>query len=155
MKIHLISIGKGMTPWVQQGFEEYAKRMPKDFQITLQEVTAIKRNGNAALDTIKEQESLKLLGKLPARALAIALDPRGKKLNTPALAKQLDTFYQMHQDIAILIGGPEGLSEACLKKMKQLWSLSDFTFPHALVRIIIAEQLYRAMTLIKGLPYHR
>lgn len=155
MKVHLLSIGKSMPTWIEAGFAEYVKRMPRDFEIQLHEVSAIKRGENANCDTIKEQESFRLLEKIPKGAFPIALDPKGKKISTEALAKTLHGFYEMHQDIAILIGGPEGLSTTCLKHMRQSWSLSDLTFPHALVRVIIAEQLYRAMTILKNLPYHR
>ncbi|MCD6046642.1 MAG: rRNA ((3)-) methyltransferase [Gammaproteobacteria bacterium] len=155
IKIHILSIGKGMPAWIEAGFAEYAKRMPRDFEIQLHEVSAIKRGENANCEHVKEQESLKLLEKVPKNTLKIALDPKGKKLSTELLAKELQIFYEEHQDIALFIGGPEGLSQACLKQMHQSWSLSDLTFPHALVRIIIAEQLYRAMTIIKKLPYHR
>lgn len=79
----------------------------------------------------------------------------GKKLTTEQLAQTLKTFYEQHQNIAFLIGGPEGLSPDCLKQTTHSWSLSDLTFPHALVRVILAEQLYRAMTILKNLPYHR
>jgi 23S rRNA (pseudouridine1915-N3)-methyltransferase len=155
MKIHIISIGKTMPSFINEGFNEYSKRMPREFEIILHEVSAIKRGNNANCEVIKQQESRKLLEKIPANCSCIALEPRGKKLNTENLATLLQDFYQNHQDIALLIGGPEGLTQECLSKMQQTWSLSDLTFPHSLVRVLLAEQLYRAMTLIKGLPYHR
>lgn len=144
-----------MPAFINQGFEEYQKRMPRDFALILHEQAAIKRSGHTHCGTIKQQESMKLIEKIPQDCLPIALDPRGKKLTTEQLAEILKTFYEQHQDIALLIGGPEGLSTGCLKEMTQVWSLSDLTFPHALVRVIIAEQLYRAMTILKNLPYHR
>ena len=155
MKINIISIGKSMPAFVNQGFIEYQKRMPRDFEINLHELSAIKRGDNANCEAIKQQESKKLLEKIPPSAYSIALDPRGKKCTTEQLAKLIDAFYQHSQEIAILIGGPEGLSQHCLDRMQQIWSLSDLTFPHALVRVILAEQLYRVMTIIKRLPYHR
>ena len=155
MKIHIISIGKSMPAFINQGFEEYQKRMPRDFECILHEVAAIKRSNHTHCDTIKEQESLKLMEKIPAGCLPVALDPHGKKLNTKQFSALLQAFYEDHQNLAILIGGPEGLSQHCLNQMAQSWSLSELTFPHALVRIILAEQLYRAMTILKGLPYHR
>lgn len=155
MKIHIISIGKSMPAFINQGFTEYQKRMPRDFELILHEQAAIKRSGHTHCDTIKQQESLKLMEKIPEYAVPIALDPHGKKLTTEQLSEVLKRFYEQHQDIALLIGGPEGLSKPCLQQMKQTWSLSDLTFPHTLVRVILAEQLYRAMTILKGLPYHR
>jgi 23S rRNA (pseudouridine1915-N3)-methyltransferase len=155
MKIHLISIGKSMPAFINQGFSEYQKRMPRDFELILHEQTAIKRTGHTHCEAIKQQESLKLLEKIPAAAISIALDPQGKVLTTEQFSAALKNFYEQHQDIAFLIGGPEGLSASCLKKMRHIWSLSHLTFPHSLVRVILAEQLYRAMTLLKGLPYHR
>ena len=155
MKITLLTIGRGQPRWIEDGFSEYAKRMPRDFELQLIEVTAIKRGDNDNLDKIKTQESAKLLEKIPSNTKLIALDPQGKKLGTESLAIQLDHFYQDHQDIALAIGGPEGLSQELLSKATQCWSLSDLTFPHGLVRIIMAEQIYRAMTILKKLPYHR
>lgn len=155
VKIHIVSIGKGTQDWVNQGTNEYIKRMPKDFEIILHEISAIKRGENTNTEAIKQQESLRLLEKIPKDTYPIALTPNGKTFDTEALANLLDDFYQAHQDLAILIGGPEGLSQACLEKMRQRWSLSALTFPHALVRVIVTEQLYRAMTILKKLPYHR
>lgn len=155
MKIFILSIGKGQPRWIEEGFNEYAKRMPRDFELQLIEIAAMKRGENDNLDKIKKQESAKLLEKVPTTAKLIALDPQGQKLSTENVASDLDRFYQHHQDIAIAIGGPEGLSPDLLKKAHQSWSLSDLTFPHGLARIIIAEQLYRAMTILKKLPYHR
>jgi len=144
-----------MPAFINEGFSEYQKRMPRDFELILHEQAAIKRSGHTDEGSIKQQESLKLLKKIPQDTVPIALDPRGKKMTTEQFSASLKNFYEQHQDIALLIGGPEGLSETCLKQMKHIWSLSDLTFPHSLVRVILAEQLYRAMTLLKGLPYHR
>lgn len=155
MKIYILSMGKGMPRWVEEGVEEYIKRMPKNFELELREVSALKRGDNANASLIKTQESLRLLEKIPPQTYSIALDPRGKKLTTEAFADQLKHFYEEHQDITFIIGGPEGLSDTLLTKVSARWSLSELTFPHALVRILLAEQVYRAMTLIKGLPYHR
>lgn len=155
MKLHILSIGKGMPDWVNQGTMEYLKRMPKEFEVILHEIPAVKRGENANCEQIKQQESTRLLEKIPKGSYSIALDPKGKTFTTEVLAQHIDGFYQEHQDITVLIGGPEGLSAECLEKVRQSWSLSALTFPHALVRIILAEQLYRAMTIIKKLPYHR
>ena len=155
MKIHIISIGKTMPAFVNDGFSEYQKRMPRTFDVILHEITAIKRNAHANCTAIKEEESKRLLDKIPKNTYPIALDPQGKKFTTEQWTQKIECWYQAHQDIALLIGGPEGLSQTCLAQMKECWSLSDLTFPHALVRVIVAEQLYRAMTIIQGLPYHR
>ena len=155
MKIHLLAIGKGVPQWIHQGVEEYTQRMPKDFEFFLHEISATKRGKNANEMAIKQIESRKLLEKVPAGAYPIALDPHGKTLDTLSFSNALADFYQAHQDLALLIGGPEGLSCDCLKKVRQCWSFSALTFPHALVRVIVAEQFYRAMTIIKKLPYHR
>ncbi len=155
MKIWLLTIGRGQPAWIAAGFAEYQKRMPRDYEITLIEIAALKRTENANLAKIKQEESQKLFEKIPPHSLPIALDPRGKKVSTESFSKLLQEFYQAHQNIAFLIGGPEGLSDELLAKVSLRWSLSDLTFPHGLVRIILAEQIYRTMTIHKNLPYHR
>ncbi|HPY41824.1 MAG TPA: 23S rRNA (pseudouridine(1915)-N(3))-methyltransferase RlmH, partial [Thiolinea sp.] len=107
------------------------------------------------LKRICELEGEKLLAAIPAGSLVIALDVLGKPWSTEQLSSQLDQWLASGQDVALLVGGPEGLSKACLQRSDQKWSLSALTFPHPLVRIIVAEQLFRAWSILSNHPYHR
>lgn len=155
MKIYLLAIGQRMPGWVEQGYKEYASRLSGTVQIELKEVSAAKRVRNSVIEKIKVDEGKRLLAAVPAGAKIVVLDEHGKSQTTKQLAIHLENWVQMSQDIAILIGGADGLSEECLQKADYKWSLSAFTFPHPLVRIILVEQMYRAWSLLNNHPYHR
>lgn len=155
MQINLIAIGNKMPNWVETGFKEYQKRLPTDYQLNLIEIPAIHRPKNADTKRIQKNEGEKLLIKVPTSNKIIALDEHGKQFTTTALAQKLKAYHDDNRSISLLIGGAEGLSPECLQQAEEKWSLSSLTFPHPLVRIIIAEQLYRAWSVIAGHPYHR
>jgi len=155
MQIHLITIGQKMPSWVKQGYDEYAKRMPKECEIRLKEIPAGKRGKNSDVKRIIRDEGEKMLTALPKNCCIVTLDVLGKPWNTPQLAKSMQGWLESGQDIALLIGGPEGLADSVKQSAQQSWSLSNLTFPHPLVRIVVAEQLYRAWTIINNHPYHR
>ena len=155
MLIHLIAVGTRMPNWVEDGFSEYAKRMPLESKIKLVEIVAGKRSKNSDIKRLTQQEGEKMLAAIPKGAKVVALDVLGKPCSTEELAKELKTWQGSGQDIAILIGGPEGLADDCLKKAQQKISLSKLTLPHPLVRVVLVEQLYRATTILKGHPYHK
>jgi len=155
MLIHLIAIGTRMPSWVEEGFIEYAKRMPPESKLKLVEITAGKRGKNSDIKRLTQQEGEKMLAAIPKNAKVVALDVLGKTLATEELAQELKSWQGSGQDIAILIGGPEGLADDCLKRAQQKISLSRLTLPHPLVRVVLAEQLYRATTILKGHPYHK
>ncbi|MDH5393497.1 MAG: 23S rRNA (pseudouridine(1915)-N(3))-methyltransferase RlmH [Gammaproteobacteria bacterium] len=155
MNIHLLAIGQRMPAWVDQGYKEYASRLSATVQIELREIPAAKRVRNSVIEKIKQDEGKRLLAAVPQGAKIIVLDEQGKSQTTKQLACHLDDWIQMSQDVAILIGGADGLSAECLQKADYKWSLSEFTFPHPLVRIILVEQMYRAWTLLNNHPYHR
>ena len=155
MHIHLIAIGQRMDAWINQGFQEFAKRMPPECNLQLKEIAAGKRGKNADIPRILQQEGERMLAAIPAGARVIALDVEGKQWSTPQLAQQLEHWLPSGQDVALLVGGPEGLAPQCLERAQQRWSLSALTLPHPLVRVVLAEQLYRAWSLHKGHPYHR
>jgi 23S rRNA (pseudouridine1915-N3)-methyltransferase len=144
-----------MPAWVSDGYDQYARRMPPDCRLELSEIPAVQRGKNADLKRIVEQEGKKLLASAPKKSQIIALNTEGKSWSTEQLAQQLDRWMQQGSDLALLVGGPEGLHASCLQVASQQWSLSPLTFPHPLVRIIVAEQLYRAVSLLRGHPYHR
>lgn len=155
MKIYLLAIGQRMPAWVEQGYKEYASRLSTTVQIELKEIPAAKRVRNSVIEKIKQDEGKRLLDAVPVGAKIIVLDEHGKSQTTKQLAVHLDDWIQMSQDVAILIGGADGLSAECIQRADYKWSLSAFTFPHPLVRIILVEQMYRAWTLLNNHPYHR
>ena len=155
MQIHLVAIGKRMPNWVTDGYQNYAKRLPPDYQCRLIELEAKKRTKSTDIQRCLDEEGELLLQAIPPDHLIIALDRQGKTLNTPALAKHLHTWHDQAQSISILIGGPEGIADNVLQRAHHRWSLSALTLPHPLVRVVISEQLYRAWSIITNHPYHR
>lgn len=155
MHIHILAVGQKMPGWVTQACDEFLKRMPRELQLKTTEVPLIKRGKNSDIERIKRDEGRKLLDAVPAGASIVVLDVTGKKLSTEALATNLDQWMAQGQDVAIIIGGPDGLSDEVLSAARQKISLSELTFPHPLVRVILVEQLYRAWTIINNHPYHR
>jgi 23S rRNA (pseudouridine1915-N3)-methyltransferase len=144
-----------MPGWVKEAFEEYRGRLTAPVSIALVEIPARKRGKNPDLSRIVEDESESLIKRVPKGSVTIALDRRGKRLTTERLAAMLEEWVDHSQDVAFLVGGPEGLSERCLAAARHRFSLSDMTFAHPLVRVILAEQIYRAYSINNGLPYHR
>ena len=155
LNCYLIAIGNRMPNWVNQGVDEYRKRITGTVNFKVVEIPAIKRGKNPDLKRIATQEGKQLIAALPANTLPIALDRLGKELDTQDLANNLQSWIDDGQDVAFLVGGPEGLSEECLSKCRLRIKLSAFTFAHTIVRVILAEQLYRAFSVTRGLPYHR
>ncbi|TCJ98321.1 23S rRNA (pseudouridine-1915-N(3)-) methyltransferase [Volucribacter psittacicida] len=155
MKIQLIAVGTKMPAWVKTGFEEYQRRFPKDIPLELIEIPAGKRGKNADIKRILEQEGDKMLAICGKNSHIVTLDIPGKPWTTEQLAKQFEAWRHDGRDIALLIGGPEGLSLACKAAAESSWSLSPLTLPHPLVRIVVAESLYRAWSLLTNHPYHR
>lgn len=144
-----------MPNWVNEAYQEYANRFPKQFSLDLIEIPLRKRTKNADISRHMAEEGELMLKAIPAGNKVITLEVDGQSLNTPALSAKLQRFQDTACDISLLIGGPEGLAPACLARADARWSLSALTLPHPLVRVILAEQLYRAWTLMIGHPYHR
>jgi 23S rRNA (pseudouridine1915-N3)-methyltransferase len=155
MKIYLIAIGAKMPAWVTQAYQDYAQRMPRECQVILKEIAAEKRTKNSDINKIKMKEAAKLMAAIPPNCHSVALDVQGKQWSTETLADHLNTWMMSGQDIALLVGGPEGLTNDVRRQVRQLWSLSTLTFPHPLVRVVLAEQLYRAWSITANHPYHR
>ena len=144
-----------MPEWVSQGYDEFARRMPPECRLNLIEIPAAKRTKAADIKRLLAQEGERMLEALPKNVLVVALDVSGHRWDTEEVAQQLDAWMHEGRDIALLLGGPEGLAPACRQQAERNWSLSPLTFPHPLVRIIVAEQLYRATTILKHHPYHK
>lgn len=155
MRIHLIAVGNRMPAWVAEGYREYAQRLPPECALHLTEIAPGKRGKGADLDRIRTDEGAHMLAVLPRAAQVVALEVTGTDWSTEALSRQLAHWLQGGRDLALLVGGPEGLAAECLARADQRWSLSPLTLPHPLVRVVVAEQLYRAWSLLQGHPYHR
>lgn len=155
MKIYLLAIGTKMPAWVTQAYHDYANRLPKECELVLKEIAAEKRTKNSHLASIKQKEADKLQDAIPSHCKVIALDVTGKAWSTEKLAENLQDWMMSGQDVALLVGGPEGLTDELRRQADQLWSLSALTFPHPLVRVILAEQLFRAWSITANHPYHR
>lgn len=155
MKIRLLAVGSKMPAWVEEGVETYRKRLPKDFSLDIEEVALGQRGKNADIARAREQEAERIRGKLRGNEHVVALEVDGKAWTTEQLARQADGWRLLGQDVVLLVGGPDGLDPAVSAMAQQRWSLSPLTLPHPLVRIMLAEQLYRAWTLLVGHPYHR
>ncbi len=155
MQIHIIAIGDRMPEWVEAGYREYAKRLPRECRLVLHEIPAGRRAKGADLRRLIEQEGARQLAAIPAGARVAALDRTGKQLDTEALAEELKRRLAGGENLALLVGGPEGLAPACLERANERWALSKLTLAHPVVRVVLAEQLYRAWSIVRNLPYHR
>lgn len=155
MRIHLIAVGTRMPGWVKQGYEEYATRLPPECSLRLIEIPAARRGKQMTTGRSLREEGERILAAIPTGTRVIALEVDGREWDTGELSRQLSTWLQDGRDLALLIGGPEGLDTACRARAEMAWSLSRLTFPHVLVRIVVAEQLYRAWSILASHPYHR
>lgn len=155
MKLIIVSVGHKMPGWIAAGFEEYAKRMPREAQIVLQEIKPEPRTSGKSTVQIMEAEAQRILAVLPQNCRKIALDEHGAQPTTRQLATQMQDWMLAGQDVAFIIGGADGLHESVKQAAQQLLALSALTLPHALVRVLLAEQLYRAHSLLHNHPYHR
>lgn len=155
MHLSVVAIGQRMPAWVVKGWSEYARRFPRGFSLNLREIPAVKRSRNADIESIRRRESDSLLAATSASSFKIALDETGHQWSTRQLSEQMTDWMQTGRDVDFLVGGPDGLSPDCLEKADFRWSLGQLTLPHPLVRIVLAEQLYRAWSLTQNHPYHR
>ena len=155
MKFRLLAVGTRMPGWVEQGVQEYKKRLPADFCLHLQEIPLARRGKNASLDQAVRKEADALLHQLQVSDYVVALDVKGRQFSTGEFAKRLEYLRGQGRNVSLLVGGPDGLGEQCLERADERWSLSNLTLPHPLVRIVLAEQFYRAWSLLQNHPYHR
>ena len=155
MQINLICVGNRMPSWVQQGYDEYAKRLPRECELVLKEIPAGKRGKNTDIVRIVKEEGERMIAAMPQGTHVLTLDIPGKPWTTPELAQSMQRWLANGQSVSLLIGGPEGLADEVKQLARESWSLSKLTFPHPLVRIIVAEQLYRAWSILHNHPYHR
>lgn len=155
MKFLLASVGHKMPEWISDGFNEYAKRMPREARIELLEIKPEPRTTGKTTAQIMEAEAQRIQAVLPASCLRIALDERGAAWTTRQFADKMKLWLGEGRDVAFIIGGADGLHESVKDGAQLLLALSAMTLPHAMVRVLLAEQLYRAHSLLHNHPYHR
>jgi 23S rRNA (pseudouridine1915-N3)-methyltransferase len=152
MKIRLLAVGTRLPGWINEGVDAYARRLPAENSLHVEEL-ALSRRG-AAVERVRD-EGERLLKKVDRSHHVVVLDEAGNSYTSRELAEELDRWRQLGTDVALLVGGPDGLADACRDRANGAWSLSRHTLPHGLVRVLVAEQIYRAWTLLTGHPYHR
>ena len=155
MKLIIVSVGHKMPVWITAGFNEYAKRMPREAKIELVEIKPEPRTTGRTTAQIMEAEAQRILAALPQTCLRIALDEHGAQITTKQLAIQMQGWMREGRDVAFIVGGADGMHDSVKQAAQQLLALSAFTLPHAFVRVLLAEQLYRAHSLMHNHPYHR
>ena len=155
MRLTVAAVGQRMPAWVQEGWREYARRFPGNLPLELREIPLAKRGRNADLEALRRSEGQALLAAVPRGHRVVALDQRGRQWTTAELAQRLETWMREERGVGFLVGGPDGLAEACRRQAGDVWALSRLTLPHPLVRPLLAEQLYRAWTITRNHPYHR
>lgn len=155
MQIKLIAVGTRMPAWVTEAYDEYARRLPRECRLTLAAVPLAQRSKSQPIERAVNEEGKRMLAELRERQRVIALDVRGRGWSTEQLAAKLQDWQRDGRDVSLLVGGPDGLAPDCLARAEQRWSLSPLTLPHPLVRVLLAEQLYRAWSIGSGHPYHR
>lgn len=155
MKVRLLAVGTRMPGWVTDGVEEYRKRLPRDFRLEVEEIAPGHRGKNADTARAVAQEAERIEARLKGDEHLVALEVLCKPWTTERLADEADQWRHAGRDVVLLVGGPDGLAPTLSARAHQRWSLSPLTLPHPLVRLVLAEQLYRAWTLMVGHPYHR
>lgn len=155
MQLLVAAVGQRMPGWVNEAWTGYSRRMPSNLSLSLREIALSRRGKNADTRRLRVIESQALYDAMPARARIIALDVQGQGWSTEKLAENLEDWMGDGRDVGFMIGGPDGISTDILKKADTRWSLGPLTLPHPLVRVVLAEQLYRAWTITQNHPYHR
>lgn len=158
MKFIAIAVGHRMPGWIRDGFDEYARRMPREAALELREVKPAPRSRDAspsAVQRLLAAEHRSIAALLPERCYTVLLDERGIAFSTGELAARMAQWREAGRDVAFIVGGADGTAAALRSQADLIWSLSRLTLPHGLVRVILAEQVYRAHSLLSGHPYHR
>ncbi len=154
MKLYVVAVGQRVPDWAQTAWDDYAKRFPPELKVELKAVKTEPR-GSRTLETIFAAERERIEAAIPKGARIVALDERGTSVTTVALAGKLKEWQLASDDVALVIGGPDGLDPAFRKSAHERIRLSDLTLPHAMVRVLLVEQLYRAWSINANHPYHR
>ncbi|QBZ82486.1 Ribosomal RNA large subunit methyltransferase H [Hydrogenovibrio crunogenus] len=144
-----------MPGWVQTGYAEYAKRLPKACTLKLVELPMATRGKSGSVAQYKSEEAKRILAAVPKGAKLVVLDEKGQELTTVQFSQKLDDWLGSGQDVALIVGGPDGLDASLIQQAEWKWGLSKLTLPHPLVRVMVAEQIYRAWSVLQNHPYHR
>lgn len=155
MQLIIAAVGHKMPTWIEAGFNEYAKRMPPECRIQLKEIKPVERSGSRTAETVMAQERVKIEAAIPKGSRIVALDERGKDITTVQLAQLLTQWQQDGRDVTFVIGGADGLDAGFKTSAEMLLRISSLTLPHGMVRVMLAEQLYRAWSITQNHPYHR
>lgn len=155
MQLIIAAVGHKMPAWIESGFQEYAKRMPPECRVVLREIKPVERSGSRTAETVMAQERSKIEAALPKNARIVALDERGRDWSSVALAQRLEQWQQDGRDVVFVIGGADGLDAGFKANADHLLRVSSLTLPHGMVRVLLAEQLYRAWSITQNHPYHR
>jgi 23S rRNA (pseudouridine1915-N3)-methyltransferase len=155
LKLLIVAVGQRMPAWVDAGFSEYARRMPREMRLELIAIRPEPREVSSTVERLTEAEARRIRAAIPAGAWKVVLDESGRACTTKGLAEKLQGWQMQGRDVAFAIGGPDGLADGVRAEADWLWSLSPLTLPHGLVRVVVAEQLYRASSILKNHPYHR
>ncbi len=155
MHVRLIAVGDKQPTWVVAAFDDYRLRLPRQWKFELEPIATARRNKGEMAEVAKNTEGAKILAKVKPADYLIALDENGAEESSKSLSRMLDSWQTVGADLVFVIGGPDGLSEEVMKRANHLWSLSKLTLPHGLARVLFAEQLYRAHSMLSGHPYHR
>lgn len=155
MKLRLLAVGQKMPAWVETGYHEYAKRLPADCNLELIELPPGYRGKNTSTEKAMQQEADAFKKAIRPQEHVVALDVDGQAWSTEQLSSHLQQWRMQGSDAALLVGGPDGMTQPVLALAQQRWSLSSLTLPHPLVRVLVAEQLYRAWSILQGHPYHK
>lgn len=155
MKVRLLAVGTKMPAWVEEGVATYRKRLPREFALEVQEIAPGMRGKGHSIEKARQREAEGIRACLKRQETVIALEVRGVRWTTEQLAEQTRQWQRSGGNVALLVGGPDGLDPELSQGADHSWSLSPLTLPHPLVRVLLAEQLYRAWTLSTGHPYHR
>ncbi|HJV79502.1 23S rRNA (pseudouridine(1915)-N(3))-methyltransferase RlmH [Noviherbaspirillum sp.] len=155
MQLIIAAVGHKMPAWIEDGFGEYAKRMPPECRLQLKEIKPVERSGSRTAETVMAQERAKIEAAIPKGSRVIALDERGKDLTTMQLSQALTQWQQDGRDVTFVIGGADGLDAGFKASADMLVRISSLTLPHGMVRVLLAEQLYRAWSITQNHPYHR
>ena len=155
MQLIVAAVGHKMPAWIDAGFQEYAKRMPPECRLLLKEIKPVERSSGRNAETVMAQEKLRIEAVLPKGGYVVALDEHGIDLTTMQLSQHLTQWQQHGRDVTFVIGGADGLDAEFKKQADMQIRVSSLTLPHGMVRILLAEQLYRAWSITKNHPYHR
>ena len=155
MQINIVAVGDKAPTWVDAGVAEYLSRMPHECTVKLKTVATTKRSKNISISQAQQREQDLLIKYTPSKSYRIALDEHGKTWQTTELAEKMQTWLETSPIVTLYVGGPDGFSKDFLRQVDLVLSMSSFTMPHMLARLVLVEQLYRAWTVIQGHPYHR